>query len=149
MQKLSVIQQNKKACPLIIEPHPATYTGFPFITLLQYHKELVLVIVDNVTDDYIKAYVLDLCGAAGIDEEELISYAADWHNTYQCRMPFSVFLSLRGVAHQMAGICRSYSVEFVARVIGPVQKFPFSAPKNTRKRRRKVVPTNRSVVALA
>ncbi len=134
------LHQSKKACPLIVESHPASYTGFPFITLIQYHKDILLTVVDNVTDEYIKAYVLDLCTAEGIDEERLMNLALQWYHKDH-KTPFSVFLSLNGVSSQMSKVCRTYPIEYISRIIGPIHRFPFSAPKNTRKRRRKVIPT--------
>ena len=64
--------------PLIIEDHPDTYDGYPFITLIQYNKKHFLTIVDNSNDKVIKAYILDLCGPEGVDEEKIISVASNF-----------------------------------------------------------------------
>ena len=42
--------------PLIIEPHPADYVGYPFITLIEYRDTHLLGIIDNATDKALKTW---------------------------------------------------------------------------------------------
>lgn len=144
--KLSIVPSqsntadNKKSpAPLIVEPHPKDYTGFPFITLIQYRKQPMLTIVDNATDDIIRAFVLDLCGPERVDEELIIRVVAEWYTTNKTTFPVSVEFSRLGLAGITSKIYRTLNVEFVSRVIGPVPRYPMTTVKSVKRRRRKPI----------
>ena len=127
--------------PLIVEPHPADYDGYPFITLIEYRKEHTLTLVDNSNDKIVKAYVLDMCGPANVDEELLISVAKHWYDGNGLyRYPVSFTLSKFGLAGEASKIYRSFNIEYITRVIGPLPKFEMKEVKSVKRRRRKPVP---------
>ena len=127
--------------PLIVEPHPSDYQGYPFITLIQYRKEHSLTIVDNADDKTIKLYVLDLCGPSQVNEELLITIAHDWYKTGEYeKCPVSIAFSRSGISPEAQKIYRSYNVEFVTRVIGPLPKFEMKKVRSIKRRRRKPIP---------
>lgn len=141
--KKNVIGEPKKSSvPLIVEPHPKDYDGFPFITLVQYRKAPMLVIVDNADEDVIRAYVLDLCGPEHVNEEAVITAATEWYSTNRSNYPISIEFSRRGMTMMASKIYRALSIEFVSRVIGPVPKYPMSNIKSIKRRRRKPISTN-------
>lgn len=142
--KLVVDNKKSTSVPLIVEPHPSDYAGFPFITLIQYRKQPMLAIIDNADEDVIRAYVLDLCGPEHVDEEVLIQVAADWYDGNRALHPLSIELSRRGLTQMMSRVYRALSVEFISRVIGPVPKYPMNTVKSIKRRRRK--PISSSVV---
>ncbi len=127
--------------PLIVEPHPADYEGYPFITLIEYRKEHTLTLIDNANDKLVKAYVLDMCGPANVDEELLISVAKYWYdNNGLYRYPVSFTLSQFGLAAEASKIYRTFNIEYITRVIGPLPKFEMKEVKSVKRRRRKPVP---------
>ena len=132
--------------PLIIEHHPSTYTGYPFITLVQYRDKQFLTIVDNVLDKKIKAYVLDYCGPEKVDEEYVIASAASWYENNREEYPLSVEFARLGVMSDFTKIFRSFNVEFVTRVIGPLPTFEMGVVHSVKRRRRKPIPTNVPVI---
>ena len=134
------IEQKHSHVPLIIESHPKEYTGFPFITLIQYRKSPMLVIVDNVDSTTIKTFVLDLCGPEEIDEEALLTVAAQWHTNDKHNFPVSVAFSRGGLTMQTTRIYRVLNLEFVSRVIGPAPKYPIDDIKSIKRRRRRPIP---------
>lgn len=138
--------------PLVVEPHPEDYNGYPFITLIQYRNEHILSIVDNTTKKAIKAYVLDLCGPEKVDEEQIIQIASGWYKNKSERYPISFEFSREGVAHNTSKILRTFTIEYVTRIIGPLPKFEMSTVENVRRRRRKPIPEgvkiNRNVIDL-
>lgn len=138
--RLVAAEPKKSAVPLIIEPHPKDYSGFPFITLIQYRKQPMLVIVDNADEEVIRAYVLDLCGPEQIDEEAVILTATEWYNTNRVNFPISIEFSRRGMTQFTSRIYRALNVEFVSRIIGPVPKYPMGTVKSIKRRRRKPIP---------
>lgn len=156
--KLTVVPQvsnetKKASAPLIVEPHPKDYSGFPFITLIQYRKHPMLTIVDNADGDRIRAFVLDLCGPENVSEELIIQTASQWYEEGRESVPISVEFSRSGIAHITSKIYRSLNVEFISRVIGPVPKYPMSTVKSVKRRRRKAISSvveieNHGVVTL-
>lgn len=131
------MDHTKKATPLIIEPHPAEYTGMPFITLIQYRKQPLLTIVDNIDNDNVRVFMLDLCGPEGVDSELILSVADDWYRTKKSLYPVSIEFSRAGIQHQTARLYRVLSVDFITRVIGPAPLYPMNTIKSTKRRRRK------------
>jgi hypothetical protein len=130
-------QQN---IPLIIEPHPVDYTGYPFIALIQYRKEHVLTIIDNIDEREVKAYVLDLCGPADVAESMIIDVATQWYDSAKNRHPLSVEFSRRGMVVEVSKVYRSFATEFITRIIGPVSQFPMFEVKSTKRRRKRAIP---------
>lgn len=127
--------------PLITEPHPEGYTGYPFITLIGYNDEISLNIVDNVVNKQIVAYVLDLCGPSQINELELVSLVADWfYSERHKKHPISVEFSRLGLAGRLSSILRCYPTEYVTRVIGPLPEYKMSGVIKSKKKKKKSIP---------
>ena len=149
-----VTKRSKRAnpVPLIVEPHPKDYDGYPFITLIQHRNEHILAIIDNASDKTIEAFVLDLCGPEKINEEAIIMIAAEWYQDDGARYPISVEFSKRGLTKETSKILRSYKVDFVTRVIGPLMSYPMDNVISVKRRRRKAVPPgieiNKKVISL-
>lgn len=140
-QRLTVVDGTRKVpVPLVVEPYPKDYTGLPFLTLIQFRKQPMLVVVDNVDSELIKAYVLDLCGPERVDEEQVILAASEWYAENRSNYPVSIEFTRRGMTSETARIYRTFDVEFVSRVIGPVPEFPMNTIKSIKRRRRKAVP---------
>lgn len=134
--------------PLIIEPHPADYTGYPFITLIQYRDEHILSIVDNADEKLIKAFVLDRCGPERIDEESIIRVADDWYEYHRSEYPLSFEFSRLSMSGVTSRIYKRFNMEFVTRVIGPLYKFPMDKVESTKRRRKKKIPSGMNVIKL-
>lgn len=132
--------------PLIIEDHPDDYDGYPFITLIQYRKQHFLAIVDNADEKMIRSFVLDLCGPAKVNEEQIIEVATHWWDQNRERYPISFEFSRLGITNEVAGIYRTYNIEYVTRVIGPLPKFEMGEVQSVKRRKRKPVPAGVRVV---
>ena len=128
--------------PLIVEDHPDNYKGYPFITLIQYKDQDLLVIVDNMDDKNIDAYVLDLCGPEKINEEQLIQIVNPWWEERKDNFPVSFEFSRVGITSQVSKIFRSFHIEYVTRVIGPLPYFNMGEASKVRRRKRKPIPKN-------
>lgn len=136
------IINKKPTVPLIIEPYPKNYSGYPFITLIQYRKQHILTIVDNSDHEMIAAYVLDLCGPENVSEEMIINIASEWYKNNYTTHPLSIEFSLRGISDLTSKIYRKFSIEYISRVIGPVAFFPLKEIKSVKRRRKKPISTN-------
>lgn len=128
--------------PLIVEDHPKEYKGYPFITLMQYRDLHTLLIIDNATDKNIEGFVLDLCGPESVNEELVIETTADWFNSHRDRFPVSFYFSQMGVSEEFSKIFRTYPVDFVTRIIGPMPKFDMESGSSIKRRRKKHLPSN-------
>lgn len=131
---------SKNPIPLIVEEHPDDYDGYPFITLVQYDNKHLLTIIDNASEKQIKAYILDLCGPESIDEEQLVAVASHWYDNHRDRFPISFQFSRLGISDSTGKIYRTFNIEYVTRVIGPLPKFDMTTAPKIRRRRRKAVP---------
>ena len=128
--------------PIIMEKHPNNYKGYPFITLIQYRDQDFLSIIDNTTNKMINAYVLDLCGPTGVDEEQIIDIASNWYYTTENKYPISFEFSKLGLSDIVKCIYKSFAVGFVTRVIGPLPQFDMSEVKSVKRRKRKPILSN-------
>jgi hypothetical protein len=146
MAKKKVIKQTSKTAPLVVESHPASYAGYPFITLIQYRNQHFLTIVDNADDECIKAFVLDMCGPEKVNEEVIIEVAAHWYKNNGTKYPISIEFSRLGLTTNLSKIYRTYNIEFVSRIIGPVPRFDMTNVKSVKRRRRKAISPGIKVI---
>lgn len=126
--------------PLIVETHPEGYEGYPFITLLQYHRDTQLTVIDNTDGKQIQAYVLDLCGPEKIDEEKFIEIVVEWWDNNHENYPISLEFSKLRVASDFSRIHRTFNIEYITRVIGPLPCFDMTTASTIKRRKRKPVP---------
>lgn len=131
-----------KLTPLIIESHPDSYTGYPFITLIQHQHDHVLSIVDNYDNKKINAYILDLCGPTNVPESDVIEFAAEWYECCRDDFPLSIFFSERELTPLVSPIYHTFQSDFITRVIGPLPTFPMNELFKIKRRKRKPIPKN-------
>jgi hypothetical protein len=135
-----------KKYPLIVESHPDDYNGYEFITLIRYNDINHLTIVDNTDKKFINCYVLDLCKTVNLEEERIIDVTQEWYNTSKDAYPISIEFSKLGMTDDVSKILRSFSIDFVTRVIGPLPHFSMKGVTKVRKRKRKDVPEGIRIV---
>lgn len=132
--------KKNNSVPLIRENHPSDYNGYKFITLIQYNDTTLLSIVDNVQDGHIFAYILDYCNSSKIDENNLIQTANEWFETSKDYYPISIEFSKKNVAIEYSQIYRTFSTEYVTRVIGPLFIYDMSTIYKVKRRKKKNIP---------
>ncbi len=138
--------------PLLIEEHPKNYSGFPFLTFIQFRTEHVLAVVDNVHDNQIQCYVLDYCGPEGVDDVQFMEMVDRWYHNDRDKYPLSIAISRTNLDTNFNKIHRTYHVEFVTRIVGPLFSYPIDEVRVTRRRKRKPIPSSikvRRVVKLS
>lgn len=141
--------KTSKHTSLIVESHPEEYEGYPFITLIKYRHNVLLTIVDNVTEEHIKAFVIDYCGSENVNEEEFIEAVRQWHDETPRTVPISIEFSKQNIMQKFSKIYRTLNVEFVSRVIGPVCKYDMNTTLSVRRKRRKPLPIGVEIVEAA
>ena len=132
--------------PLIVEAHPEDYDGYDFITLIRYNDVSHLTIIENTDKKFINCYVLDLCKTVEIKEELIIETAQHWHENNSSDYPISIEFSKLGMTDIVSKIQRSFSIDFVTRVIGPLPQFNMKGKVKVRKRKRKPLPDGVKIV---
>lgn len=131
--------KRKKMLPLIIEPYPENYDSFRFISLIKYIDSVTLNIIDNIVDDNLYTYVLDLCVAENVDQSRVLSIANSWYeNGLYKNYPISVEFSRLGVTTETNRILKIYNVDYISRIIGMANKYPLFS-QNTLKKKRKIL----------
>jgi hypothetical protein len=133
---------NKAKALLIVEPHPETYIGYPFITLIQYKHQHLITIIDNADDKTIKAYVLDLCGPENVDEESIIVATSKWYETNRTNFPISIEFSKLRITTETSKILRTFNIDSVTRVIGPIPRFLMDTAAKIKRRKRRPLPVD-------
>ena len=132
--------QNKKN--IIIEDHPSDYTGYPFISLIQYKQQNVISIIDNIDDKHLRAYVLDLCGPEDVDEQSVILAANYWHENNVNAYPISIEFSKNQMIENTSKILKVYSLDMITRIVGPVYFYPINTVVYVKKRKRRFIPAS-------
>lgn len=132
------MRKSLHSVPLVVEPHPETYNGYKFITLIRYNDENTINVVDNIIDKSIHTYVLDLCGPENVNENEFIDIVVSWYNTDNYKKyPLSIEFSRLGFSKTANKILRIFPIDYVTRIIGPINEFPMSGRSNCRKRKKR------------
>ncbi len=126
--------------PLIRENHPSDYNGYKFITLIQYNDSNLLSIVDNVQEGHIFAYVLDYCNSSKINENNLIEVANGWFENGCKDYPISIEFSRKNLSNEYSKIYRTFSTEYVTRVIGPLFIYDMNTVYKVKRRKKKNIP---------
>lgn len=132
--------------PLIIEPYPDDYDGYKFITLIRYNDENYLNLVDNVINNTIISYVLDLCAPNNINEEHVIDIANYWFTHNKDKYPLSIEYSKNNMAEDTSRILRLFPMDYVARVIGPLNSYKMSGTYKIRKRKKKILSKSIEII---
>jgi len=135
---------HKKITKLIREDYPSNYTGYNFITLIQFNGEKSLSIVDRVTEKNINVYLLDLCLAKNVDEQEVLQIALDWSESDRKNFPISFEFARLNRTDDMSKIYRVFNIDFVERIIGPLPEREVIKTVIKRKKRKKI-PKNTQV----
>lgn len=124
--------------PLIVEPHTQDYSGYNFITLIRYNDTDTLNVVDNIIGKNIHTYVLDFCGPEEVNEQEFVNIAFNWYYSESFkRYPLSVEFSRVGYSHVANKILRVFPMDYITRIIGPVNEYPMSGYTKCRKRKKR------------
>jgi len=125
--------------PLIIERHPEDYEGYPFITLIQQSRRTFLTIVDNMERNTLNTFILDLCVPEEVNEKQIIEVATVWYEYSRDKYPISIEFSKKGLTLQTSKIYRTFNVEYISRIIGPVPNFPMTTSGKVRRKKKKII----------
>ena len=130
----------KNKIPKLIVEHTENQQNFCFLSVLEYRKKNYLVVVDNITDTNIGAYVLDYVSQEKIDMEQLLKVITTWFykNSHKC--PLSFEFSKLGLTSEVNKIYKNFELVHVARLIGNDFRYTslLNLPKIKRRRITKI-----------
>lgn len=137
--------------PLKPEPHPENYTGYKFLSLVNFADISYICIVDNVLNNEIVSYVLDLFPKVyeqNIQELEVnfIDIASNWYQHSRHKYPLSIEISRRGMSGVYNRIIQRYPIDNVTRVIGPLPTYNMGPPVKIKKRKLKKLSSGITIV---
>ena len=117
---------------LIIEDHPEL-TEYSFLSLIEYNGDKLLVVVDNIIDNFVYAYVIDEAIQRKMNLEILIPIISAWSSNPT--EPLSFTFARLGVAHQTSLIYKKFEITGVTRLIGTSYKFGVQPTSKIKRRR--------------
>jgi len=131
---------SKKRIPSLVVERAEDQGNYFFLSVLEFRRENYLVIVDNITEDGIGAYVLDYAQQEGLDLKDLISIVTKWFYSSSYKYPLSFEFSRMGIAGHTNRIHKNFELAHVTRLIGNDFKFDLAAPPKIRRRRVSMIP---------
>lgn len=124
-----------KAPPLIFEDLENTM-NHQFLTLIEYKRVRYLTVIENVVNDEIHAYVLDLLTAEGLDQEWFLSVATRWFYAASERYPLSFEFTKLGQSDVVKKVLKTFNINSLSRVVGKL--FVYDTSVKPKVKRRKV-----------
>ena len=128
-----------KAPPLVFE-ELQDELNYIFLTLIEFKRIKYLTIVENVIDDEIHAYVLDLLPAEEVDPNWFMSVATRWFYSASERYPLSFEFAKLGQGEVIKKAIRTFNINSTSRVIGKLFKFNVNAKPKVRRRKVLTIP---------
>ena len=127
----------KKIPPLILENLDSDQ-NHAYLTLIIYKKQKYLVVVDNVGNEEISAFVLDMAEAEGIDVKWFLSVCNLWFYSSSEKYPLSFEFAKTGHLNTVKKIIRTFNTNSVSRIVGRI--FMYNIQNKPKVKRRKIIP---------
>ena len=128
----------KKIPSLVLENVDETQLNNAYLTLIIYKKKKYLVIVDNVSDEEIAAFVLDHAEAEGVDLNWFISVCNLWFYKSSDKYPLSFEFAKLGNLEKVKCLLKTFNVSSISRIVGRI--FMYNINAKPKVKRRKIVP---------
>ena len=131
----------KRKIPSLIIERAEDTGNFYFLSVLEFRRENYLVVIDNITDDDIGAYVLDYAQQEGMNLKDFMTIVTQWfyRSGGGVDYPLSFEFSRVGIASRTNLIHKTFELAHVTRVIGKDFKFDLGvAPKVKRRQVNKI-----------
>ncbi len=110
------------------------------LSMLEHRRDKYIVIVDNIDEDNLTAYVLDYAQQEGIDLKTFMQIAEDWlKNSNGGEYPLSFELSKLGLTEATRRIYKTFSLAYVTRLVGRAFERDLTTPTRIRRRRANAV----------
>lgn len=125
----------KRKIPDLYVEHASDAGNLFLLSVLEYRRENYLVVVDNITEEEVGAYVLDYAQQEGINLRDLMTVITQWFYRGSENYPLSFEFSRLGLAQRTNRIHKSFELAHVTRLIGRDFRFDLAAPPKIKRRR--------------
>jgi len=130
----------KKRIPDLAVERAEDTGNYFFLSVLEYRRVNYLVVVDNISEDEVGAYVLDYAQQEGMDLKQLMSLITLWFYRGSDEYPLSFEFSRLGVANRTNRIYKTFELAHVTRLIGRDFVFDLLGTPKVRRRRVSRIP---------
>lgn len=130
---------SKRKIPSLIIEHVSDRGNLQLLSLLEHRRDRYLVIVDNITEGEITAYVLDYAQQEGVDLGIFLDITENWLKS-GAKHPLSFELSRLGLTQVTRRIYKTFDLVYVTRLVGCPFTFELKTPNRIRRRRASKVP---------
>jgi hypothetical protein len=127
----------KKIPPLILENLDST-ENHAYLTLVIYKKQKYLVIVDNIVNEEISAFVLDNLTSEDIDVKWFLSVTNFWFYSASEKYPLSFEFAKLGQLDKVKKIIKTFNINSISRIVGKI--FMYNIQNKPKVKRRKITP---------
>jgi hypothetical protein len=131
---------SKRKIPTLIIEHVSDRGNLHLLSMLEHRRDRYLVIVDNIDDETITAYVLDYAQQEGVDLIAFIGIAEKWLEQSEGKYPLSFELSRLGLTSIARKIYKTFDLAYVTRLVGQSFSYDLTTPIRVRRRRASKVP---------
>jgi hypothetical protein len=135
---------SKRKIPSLIIEHVSDTGNLHLLSMLEHtsrsSRDRYLVIVDNIDEFTVTAYVLDYAQQEGIDLLTFINVAEEWLDRSGGQYPLSFELSRLGLTSLARKIYKTFDLAYVTRLVGRSFSFDLTTPVKVRRRRAARVP---------
>jgi hypothetical protein len=111
-----------------------------FLSVIEFRRENYLVIIDNINDDEVGAYVLDYAQQEGMNIKDLLSVITLWFYRGSERYPLSFEFSRLGIASRTTKIYKTFELAHVTRLIGRDFRYDLNSIPKVKRRRVNKIP---------
>jgi hypothetical protein len=123
----------KKIPPLIID-NVENLSNLHMLSIIEYHRQEYVCIVDNLTANDLKVYVIT-DNSPFISSKLLISEAIYWFYHCSSYQQLSVYLANKEIAFLASPLYKSFELAGISRVVGKIFQYPtYHKPKVKRRR---------------
>ncbi len=127
----------KKIPPLILENLDSN-DNHAYLTLILYKKQKYLVVVDNIVNEEISAFVLDILETEDIDVNWFLSVCNLWFYASSEKYPLSFEFAKLGQLDKVKRIIKTFNINSVSRIVGRI--FMYNIQNKPKVKRRKIIP---------
>lgn len=135
----------KKRIPTLIVEYASDSGNLFLLSVLEYRRENYLVVIDNISEEEVGAYVLDFAQQEKLNLKELMSVIIRWFYSASTRYPLSFEFSRLGLTTAANRIYKTFELPHVTRLIGNDFRFDFETPPKIRRRRVSLIPAGTEV----
>jgi hypothetical protein len=136
---------SKKKIPSLIVERASDTGNLFLLSVLEYQQKNYLVVVDNITEDEIGAYVLDFAQQERIDLKQLMTVIIHWFYAASDHRPLSFELSRIGISPATNRIYKTFELAHVTRLVGNDFRYDMSTPPKIRRRRVQLIPAGTEI----